>query len=149
MVKITDLTDRKTDIAGSVSKAVNPMDLIAKGTSDIDTTLGKINSIFDKALMIIDKLKPVQQNQNKMINVSPVQQERAMQNQGGAPPAIKKTNEDLINQFATPEGIQTIDGILATVESMKGEGCTVKELRAELKQLGKMIGATDEKKTKK
>lgn len=153
MVKITDLTD-KTVSGKALSKTTDGLGSIVSGVTNIDTTLGKIDNIFDKVLKIVEKIKPVQ-NQDHIVNVTPVQQEKNMQLQERKPapaaPIDSVPNEqDLLNQFATPEGLKTIDTVLSQVEKLKGPGCTIKDLRAELKSLQNLIGeSNDIKKEKK
>lgn len=145
MVKITDLTDKPVS---GVSKATDGLGSIVSGVTNIDTTLGKIDNIFDKVLKIVDKIKPVQNQEVINVTPSPVQQERAMQQTQKPASDPQQGNQQLIEQFATPEGLKIVDNVLSQVEILKGPGCTIKELRAELNSFQNLLDPKTKKNKK-
>lgn len=139
MAEITDLNKGKLKMPGG---AIKELGGIPGATSKLNQAKGLVDSINNTVNSIQRLLGPVieraqgQQQINK--NPNPVEQEKAM-NPGDdviRMPETKKqdpgpSDQDLIKQFSTPEGLKKLDGILEEIQSNLGD-CKISELRGEL-----------------
>jgi hypothetical protein len=138
MGEITDLSKGKIKIPGG---AIKELGGIPGATSKLNQAKGLVDSINSTINSVQKLLGPVierAQGQQQVNRIpSPTQQEKAMSpgNDVIRMPEKKQdpgpSDQDLIKQFSTPEGLKKLDGILEQVQNNLGD-CKISELRGEL-----------------
>ena len=149
MGEITDLNKGKIKMPGG---AIKELGGIPGATSKLNQAKGLVDSINSTINSVQKLLGPVieraqaQQQINKI--PSPAEQEKAM-NSGKDVIRLPETNkqpsdQDLIKQFSTPEGLKKLDGILEQVQASLGD-CKISELRGELESFKQLASGGKKK----
>lgn len=143
MGEITDLNKGKIKMPGG---AIKELGGIPGATSKLNQAKSLVDSINNTINSVQKLLGPVieraqgQQQINK--NPSPAQQEKAMNPDHNVIRMPEKqdpgpSDQNLIKQFSTPEGLKKLDGILEQIQSNLGD-CKISELRGELESFKKL-----------
>ena len=141
MAEITDLNKGKLKMPGGAVKELGGIpgatSKLNQAKSLVDSINSTINS-FQKLLAPVIERAQGQQQINRI--PSPTEQEKAM-NPGNdvirMPEKKTPSDQDLIKQFSTPEGLKKLDGILEQVQNNLGD-CKISELRGELESFKKL-----------